>query len=262
MSITTPTACTTPTQTKITTSTLAPSRKMFVASTPAYVELYKRPGDRVHVVRRLGHSYRDYRLSGVRHVRQLEYAKEWYMDGKLHRGDDLPAIEHSNGDREWYAADRRHRDGGMPAIVDVDGGKEWYVCGKLHREGAGEGLLLLPAVEAANGERQWWTHGIRRGTNLMVGVSTGDELALPGVDNHANEHWAALIDETGDEWMDAWTDGLAVGKHGTTRNAFAGMTITLTETTAPVNASVTQRKTVPFNTRIKKPLTASTTAPV
>lgn len=36
-------------------------------------------------------------------------------NGKLHRGNDLPAIEYSNGEKEWYFNGLRHRENG-PAV--------------------------------------------------------------------------------------------------------------------------------------------------
>ena len=50
--------------------------------------------------------------------------KRWYdEEGKLHRDDDLPAIEKANGDlpKEWYRHGVRHREGGAAVIFMDDG---------------------------------------------------------------------------------------------------------------------------------------------
>ena len=56
--------------------------------------------------------------------------KAWYVHGKRHRDDGLPAIEYANGDRAWYVLGRIHRGDGLPAI-DIRGVKEWWVNGVL-----------------------------------------------------------------------------------------------------------------------------------
>ena len=52
----------------------------------------------------------------------------------------------------WYSEkDQPHRLDG-PAIERANGDKEWWVEGKLHR-------LDGPAVECANGDKEWWVKG-------------------------------------------------------------------------------------------------------
>lgn len=53
----------------------------------------------------------------------------WLRNGWLHRDDDLPAVEHPNGDLEWYFEGKCHRENGMPAIVRKNGAQEWWVMG-------------------------------------------------------------------------------------------------------------------------------------
>jgi antitoxin component YwqK of YwqJK toxin-antitoxin module len=43
----------------------------------------------------------------------------------------------------------------LPAVELANGGREWYQNGKLHRDGD------LPAVELANGGREWYQEGKR-----------------------------------------------------------------------------------------------------
>lgn len=65
---------------------------------------------------------------------------------------DSELIEHS--ERIWRnAAGKLHRKDG-PAVESANGNKEWWVNGKLHREG-------LPAIERANGDKEWYQNGLR-----------------------------------------------------------------------------------------------------
>jgi antitoxin component YwqK of YwqJK toxin-antitoxin module len=59
----------------------------------------------------------------------------WYnKSGQLHRENDLPAIEHSNGDKEWWINGELHRDNDLPAIEYIHGLKSWYKNGKFIRK--------------------------------------------------------------------------------------------------------------------------------
>ena len=53
-------------------------------------------------------------------------SKEWYVNGKLHRDNDLPACIYPNKKKEWYRNDKLHRDYDLPAVICKDGRKEWY----------------------------------------------------------------------------------------------------------------------------------------
>ena len=74
-------------------------------------------------------------------------AKEWYLNGKLHR-EDGPAVENSYGYKKWLLNGEPHREDG-PAIEYPDGAKEWFLNGKYHREDG-------PAYEGSNGTKEWW----------------------------------------------------------------------------------------------------------
>ena len=52
-------------------------------------------------------------------------AKEWFLNGKLHRVDG-PAIENPNGEKLWYLHGNLHREDG-PAIEWPNGTKFWYL---------------------------------------------------------------------------------------------------------------------------------------
>ena len=57
--------------------------------------------------------------------------KRWYLNGKLHRENDLPAIEYIYGFyKAWYMNDMHHRPGGA-AREWANGNKEWWLNDKL-----------------------------------------------------------------------------------------------------------------------------------
>ena len=56
--------------------------------------------------------------------------KYWYRNNKLHRSDNLPAIEMANGTKEYYLDNKLHRGYDLPAIERADGTKEWWFNGK------------------------------------------------------------------------------------------------------------------------------------
>ena len=56
--------------------------------------------------------------------------KRWYLNGKFHRDDDLPAIEYVDGTKCWYQNGKRHRIQGA-AIEYVSGSKLWCLNGEI-----------------------------------------------------------------------------------------------------------------------------------
>ena len=77
----------------------------------------------------------------------------WYLNGKQHRDDDLPAVIWSDGSLEWYQYGRRHRDNDQPAFIHKDGRQEWYQYGLRHRDNN------QPAYICEDGEQRWYRHG-------------------------------------------------------------------------------------------------------
>ena len=74
----------------------------------------------------------------------------YYLDGKLHRENDKPAVERADGTKEWWYNGRLHRENDKPAIECADGSKYWFYRGKLHRENDN------PAIVEADGTKEWW----------------------------------------------------------------------------------------------------------
>lgn len=47
--------------------------------------------------------------------------KIWYNHGKIHRGNDKPAVIHSDGTKEWYIDGKCNRLGNKPALITSSG---------------------------------------------------------------------------------------------------------------------------------------------
>lgn len=77
----------------------------------------------------------------------------YYKNNKRHR-EDGPAVIWNNGDREWWLNDRLHRDNDKPAVIQCMGLKQWCQFGKLHREDG-------PAVINPSGERKFFINGVQ-----------------------------------------------------------------------------------------------------
>jgi hypothetical protein len=91
--------------------------------------------------------------------------KEWYVFGKRHRDNGLPAIEDpEEGEYSWYSNGHLHRDGGLPAVVLNGDRSQWWVNGQLHREND------LPAIDYALGRKEWFQNGKRHRDNGLPAV--------------------------------------------------------------------------------------------
>jgi hypothetical protein len=75
-----------------------------------------------------------------------------------------------------------HRADGLPAVERANGDKEWYVNGKYHRDGG------LPAIEYINGDKYWWVNG-KRHRETPLGGSEGVG-GLPAVEySSGDKYW-------------------------------------------------------------------------
>ena len=84
----------------------------------------------------------------------LDGTKRWFLNGKAHRDNDLPAVEFTNGTKYWYLNNKPHRDDGKPAIEYGTGGKEWFVNGERHR-------INGPAIDYKDNAKFWYLNGKR-----------------------------------------------------------------------------------------------------
>ena len=64
-------------------------------------------------------------------------------------------VVNSFGTTKYYnSKNQLHRDNDLPAIEFANGDKEYYKNGKLHRDNN------LPAVEHVDGRKEYWINGI------------------------------------------------------------------------------------------------------
>lgn len=127
--------------------------------------------------------------------------KRWYAHGELHRDGDKPAVTKLDGTQQWYKHGKRHRDGGRPSAIDWHGPHEWRVEDRLHREGD-QPARVLPAV------KEWWLHGHRHrdGDQPAVVTSYFLEWWQDGIRTRANG-LPCCINETTCSW---WARGVCV----------------------------------------------------
>jgi len=78
---------------------------------------------------------------------------KYFVNDRLHREHDLPAIELIDGTKFWYKNGELHRDNDLPVIENADGTKFWYKNEKYYRDGN------RPSVEWANGNKGWHKNG-------------------------------------------------------------------------------------------------------
>jgi hypothetical protein len=55
-------------------------------------------------------------------------SEHWFLDGKYHRENDLPAVTWTYGTEEWWMNGTLHRENG-PAISYPDGSERWFLDG-------------------------------------------------------------------------------------------------------------------------------------
>jgi len=66
-------------------------------------------------------------------VKVFDKKTEWWLNEKLHRENDLPAVEQINGTKIWYINGLHHRVNG-PAVESADGDKYWWLEGVRYSE--------------------------------------------------------------------------------------------------------------------------------
>jgi hypothetical protein len=107
-------------------------------------------------------SLQDWYRDGLRHREKDKPASidsrtgrsEYVVNGKLHRDNDLPAIETQDAEQAWYQHGMLHREDDKPALINHRG-RFWYQHGNAHREGD------KPARILDNGQKEWWLHDKR-----------------------------------------------------------------------------------------------------
>ena len=75
-----------------------------------------------------GKTYKNGLLHSFNDEPAIVYAdrSEWYSNGKLHRVGK-PAICYTDGSVAYFIKGKRHRDNGLPAVIKANGDCEWYI---------------------------------------------------------------------------------------------------------------------------------------
>lgn len=94
---------------------------------------------------------------------QTSGRREWYLNGRLHRDGDLPAVVWPDPDpakiiydaaKEWWVHGKLHRAHDKPARLWPSGSCEWWVDNKQHRDND------KPAAVYSYGMHVWCKHGV------------------------------------------------------------------------------------------------------
>lgn len=100
--------------------------------------------------------------------------KKWFLDGELARLNDLHTEEYTDGTKVWGISyhdtngvyhQSIHRGNDLPAVIHSNGTKVWYKHRKLHRDGGMPAVIRPPQLEY-NGEvtlitrLEYWENGI------------------------------------------------------------------------------------------------------
>ena len=126
-------------------------------------------------------------------------SKAWFLNGKVHRDNDLPAVENTSGYKGWYKNGEPHRENDLPAVEYPDGSKQWWVNGELHRD------YGLPAIEYANGSKQWYLNGkLHRDYGPAVEHAIGEKYWYLDGELHREDGPAAEYYDGRKEW---WLNG-------------------------------------------------------
>ncbi len=111
--------------------------------------------------------------------------KYWSKNGKLHRDNDLPAVESTNGTKCWYQHGKIHRDNDLPACEYYNVTKYWYQNGKLHREND------LPAIEGYDGTKYWYQNdnAHRIGNTSIIYHDNTERFHINGIEYTKENYW-------------------------------------------------------------------------
>ena len=114
-----------------------------------------------------------HRTDGPAIIRNNNKTQLWFVNGLLHRSDDLPAIQYFSEDFEWinnknkgicgqwWVNGKRHRDNDLPAVVFGDIHREWWVDGQRHRSD-NKPAIIKGRVNSTGfqlSQQEWWYEG-------------------------------------------------------------------------------------------------------
>jgi len=94
-----------------------------------------------------------------------------------------------------------HRDDDLPAVEYADGSKEWYQHGKYHRDND------LPAIKYLNGTKEWYQHGKRHRDNDLPAIERANgtkEWYQHGKCHRENDLPAVELADGSKAWYQQW----------------------------------------------------------
>ncbi len=129
--------------------------------------------------------------------------KDWWVNGKRHRDNELPAIEHKDKKNEWYQDGKRHRDYLLPAVENSMNRREWWSNGELHRD---EGLHAVEFKYDYDDDfgKLWYVDGMKHRCHDLPGtvMENGYNLEWFQCDvNHRNYELPAIMNDMDNIWI-------------------------------------------------------------
>ncbi len=112
----------------------------------------------------------------------IEQKVEFYLDGLLHRENDLPAVYNLvNGTTEWFIRGKRHRENNLPAILHSIGLFEFWKNNQRHRTNG-------PAIHHLGEKENIW---VREFDSCVIcnNPKEAEDLYGPGNLFIENEYW-------------------------------------------------------------------------
>ena len=175
--------------------------------------------------------------SGKPYRKKYDDRIEHYLDGKLHRDNDQPAVVYRNGKKTWWVNGERHRDNDQPAYIGSYGRKYWWVNGKQHRDND------QPAVTWPDGSKEWYVNGKRhRDNDKPAAIYADGSKAWYVNDRLHRDNGPAIIHADGlKQW---WVDGNLIKQEKSTNENINEAEQTVTTPSGPDMSAVNQGKSL------------------
>jgi hypothetical protein len=126
-------------------------------------------------------------------ARPNKYCEEWYINGKPHRGNDLPARKKKNGTQEWWFNGYLHRDNDKPAIITADNQYLYYKNGKQYS--------LIEEIVDDKGVISWLYKGVLHNDRRPAVIYPNGRLEYYNYGNfHSYNNKPAIITENNDKY--------------------------------------------------------------
>lgn len=157
--------------------------------------------------------------------------KEWWVNGKRHRDNGLPAICEWLYDSEpirmeWFVRDKRHRDDGKHAYfvtTATETKMEWWVDDQLHNTDGQPAVVIINPITGRTIRKEYWVLGKQHRTNGPAVEVFSNDMAIEEDTIQEYQYWRFGVlhrdpDEQGNELpakenklhriIEYWRDGL------------------------------------------------------